>query len=194
MTGVLALTSKEFFTKFNGKNFDDMMIPVIKKEDTRKRTLGNYKVINKGKNKHKDFEPVDFSNLPVFEFFKDVYENDNTLNTYTLTTIKDVRAEFSNRKPNGFWTLEKCMNSSKKCSSSIEWKISDYEAYSASIYYNWYEDCIKHMTIEFRLQSLCVKSAMKYTKIRDWKRKEKVTYGIALKYDFINICTKHMVA
>lgn len=194
MTGVLALTSEEFFTKYNGKNFDDMMIPVIKKEDIRKRTLSNCKTINKGNNKHKNYEPVDFSNLPIFKFFKDVYENDNTLNIYTLTTIKDVRAEFLNRKPNGYWTLEKCMKSAKIYSIPIEWKIGDYEAYTASIYYGWHKECIEHMTVDFRIQTLCVQNAMKYNKINDWKRKEKVVYGIALKYNFIDICTKHMVA
>jgi superfamily II DNA or RNA helicase len=194
MTGVLALTSEEFFTKYNGKNFDDMMIPVIKKEDTRKRTIHNCKTINKGINKYKIYEPVDFSNLPVFEFFKNVYGNDNTLNTYTLTTIKDVRAEFLNRKPNGYWTLEKCMNSAKIYSVPIEWKIGDYEAYTASIYYDWYKECIEHMTVNFRMQTLCIQNAMKYNKINDWKRKEKVVYYIALKYNFIDICTKHMVA
>jgi len=193
MTGVLALSSEEFFTKFNGKNFDDMIIPAIKTENKKiKRNIRNYKVkINKSN--YKDYKPIDFSNLPVFEFFKDVYNNDKIFNTYILTTIKDVRSEFLSRKPRGYWTIERCMVSAKNYSQVREWKIGDYEAYQASQYYNWFNDCIKHMTTDFRLMDMCIRNARGYKNISEWMKSQKDAYNIALKYDWFDMCTEHMI-
>ena len=189
MSGVLALTSEEFFTKYNGKNFDELQIPVIKTTNTCKKTLRNYKTPSKTRN----YKPIDFSNLPVFEFFKNVYSKDSTLSTYTLANIKDVRAEFLSRKPQGFWTVEKCMKSASTHGSPITWKIEDYEAYQASKYYGWYADCIEHMTTIFHLQTVCMGIAKKYDNIEDWQKKDNYTYQLVLKYDWLDLCTEHML-
>lgn len=188
MSGVLALTSEEFFTKYNGKNFDDLKIPVIKVK-AEKKTLGNYK----NKNNSKKYEPVNFSDLPIFEFFKNVYNGDKTLNTYTLANIADVRAEFLSRKPAGFWTIDKCMASAKPFGSPITWKIEDFEAYQASKYYGWYNECIKHMTMIYHLQTVCMRIAQKYNNIKDWQKKDKSSYDLAVKYDWLQECTEHML-
>jgi hypothetical protein len=194
MTGVLALCSEEFFTKFNGKNFDDLKIPVIKKNGKEKRTIRNYKQkLTATEKKYKDFEPVDFSNLPVFEFFKDVYEKDDTLKTYTLTTMKDVRSEFQNRKPRGYWTLERCVASAKPYNSATDWKIGDNEAYSVAVYYGWYKDCVKHMnTVIFWTTDMCVRNAQKYSDINIWMREEPDAYSTAMKFGWMFRCTAHM--
>ena len=143
MTGVLALSSEEFFLKFNGKNFDELRIPV---KENRKKYDYKTATNNKKCSKVRTYEPIDLSNLPVFAFFKDVYENDNTLNTYTLAEIKDVRAEFLSRKPQGFWTLEKCKKSAGQYGLVAEWKANDLEAYNASKLNDWYVECLKAMT------------------------------------------------
>lgn len=146
MTGVLALSSEEFFLKFNGKNFDDLKIPV---RDTKKKY--DYKATNKGSGKKdKTYEPIDFSGLPVFGFFKDVYGKDKTLNTYTLTDIKDVRAEFLNRKPSGFWTKDKCVRSASRYGLVAEWMQNDREAYNVAKSEGWYVDCLKVMTVTLK--------------------------------------------
>lgn len=188
MSGVLALTSEEFFTKYNGKNFDDLKIPVIKVKN-EKKNLNNYKI----RNNNKKYEPVNFSDLPVFEFFKNIYSGDKTLNTYTLANIADVRAEFLSRKPSGFWTLDKCMKSAKPFGTPIIWKIEDFEAYQASKYYGWYNECIKHMTMIYHLQTVCMRVAEKYSNVKDWQKKDKYSYDLAIKYDWLEECTKHML-
>jgi hypothetical protein len=188
MSGVLALTSEEFFTKYNGKNFDDLKIPVIKVK-AEKKNLSNYKT----KNSNKKYEPVNFSDLPVFEFFKNVYNDDKTLNTYTLANIADVRAEFLSRKPLGFWTIDKCMKSAKSHGTPITWKIEDFEAYQASKYYGWYNECIKHMTMIYHLQTVCMRTAQKYSNVKDWQKKDKSSYDIAVEYDWLQECTEHML-
>ena len=142
MTGVLAMSSEEFFLKFNGKNFDELKIPVKSlrvKYDYKKKPTGQPKAA-------RNYEPIDFSNLPVFGFFKDVYSSDKTLSTYTLTDIKDVRAEFLSRKPANFWTLEKCLQSAGRFGVREEWKENDPEAFNAAKINGWYVDCLGMLT------------------------------------------------
>ena len=146
MTGVLAMSAEEFFLKFNGKNFDDLQIPVIenkKKYDYKKKTTGRTQVA-------RTYEPINFDSLPVFEFFKDVYDKDKTLKTYTLTDIKDVRAEFLNRKPNGYWDLENCLKSASRYGLVAEWKQNEPEAFNASKTNGWYVECLKLMTANLK--------------------------------------------
>ncbi len=188
MTAVLALTSEEFYTKYNGKNFDDLKIPVLKVKG-EKKTLGNYKI----RKNSKKYEPVNFTDLPVFEFFKNIYSNNPILNTYTLTNIQDVRTEFLSRKPAGFWTLERCLKSASTHGSPITWKIEDYEAYQASKYYGWYDNCISHMTTIYHLQTICVRIAKKYGNMKDWQKKDKYSYDLAVKYDWVEKCCEHML-
>ena len=146
MTGVLAMSSEEFFLKFNGKNFDELKIPVKclrKKYDYTKKPTSQTKAA-------RNYEPIDFSNLPVFGFFKDVYSKDSTLSTYTLTDIKDVRAEFLSRKPQGFWTIERCLQSAGQYGLIDEWKQYDLEAFNAAKLNGWYVDCLKVLTANLR--------------------------------------------
>lgn len=149
MTGVLAMSSEEFFLKFNGKNFDDLKIPVIKGQKKY-----DYKSAGNKQNcsKPKIYEPVDFSNLPVFEFFKDVYEKDTALRTYTMADIKDVRAEFLSRKPSDFWTKEKCMDSAGRYGLVAEWKQNDIQAFNQAKLNGWYVDCLKVMTANLKVR------------------------------------------
>jgi superfamily II DNA or RNA helicase len=148
MTGVLAMSSEEFFMKFNGKNFDDLKIPVIKgqkKYDYKtKKTVGG--------NSNRFYEPIDFSNLPVFDFFKDVYEKDGALRTYTMADIKDVRAEFLSRKPADFWTKEKCVESAGRYGLLAEWKANDIQAFNQAKLNGWYVDCLKVMTANLKVR------------------------------------------
>jgi superfamily II DNA or RNA helicase len=141
MTGVLALSSEEFFLKFNGKNFDELQIPV---KEIREKF--DYKRGPSKPTKARKYEPINFDNLPVFGFFKDIYENDGTLSTYTLTDIKDVRAEFLNRKPSDFWTKEKCMKSASLYGLIDEWRKYDLQAFNAAKLNGWYAECLVEMT------------------------------------------------
>jgi hypothetical protein len=49
------------------------------------------------------------------------------------------------RKPNGYWTFERCLEEALKYTSVIEWKINDVASQSAAYRSNFYNECIKHM-------------------------------------------------
>lgn len=153
MTGVLALSSEEFFCKFNGKNFDDIKIPVIKNNKTYHYNYKTRKCVRTDKDKI--YKPIDFSNFPVLEFFKDVYENNKTLSTYTMTDIKEVRAEFLSRKPyNGMkrttsvlelHLMNRCMEVARKYLSVRRWERKDNANYQIAVKYGWLDLCTEHM-------------------------------------------------
>jgi hypothetical protein len=144
MTAVLSLSDESFFTKFNGKNFSDMIIPVIKTKRNHHEPNNNS---DNGKPRPKTLKPIDFESLPVFEFFKDIYHKKNTLlHVYAYTTIRDVRAEFMEKsKPNGYWTKEKCLESALQYKTLKDWKNGDYAAYQASYVNGWQDECTLHM-------------------------------------------------
>jgi len=193
MTAVLSLADESFFTKFNGKNFSDMIIPVIKTKRDHHESNNNG---GNGKPRPKTLKPIDFEGLPVFEFFKDLYhKKDALLHVYTYTTIRDVRAEFLNCKPNGFWTKEKCLESSLKYSKPIEWNNNETSALQAAKNNGWYEECTKHM-IKLRspwTKEECIGSALNYQSSGEWAKGDKDAYNAAIKKGWLTECCAHML-
>jgi hypothetical protein len=197
MTAVLSLSDESFFTKFNGKNFSDMIIPVIKtttKKENDEPNVDN----NKNKSKPKTLKPVDFEGLPVFEFFKDLYhKKDALLNVYAYTTIRDVRGEFMKQVPSGYWTKERCLESALKYKTKSDWNKYDGSACVTAQRNNWYDECTKHM-IEIKkpnghwTKEKCLESALKYKTIKEWQSNEWGAYGAAVKNNWTVEMTKHM--
>lgn len=88
MTLVLCLTDADYYTKYNGKNFLDMEIPIVREK--RKTTLR--KVKNNSSKTKVDFKKVDFEGVPAIKFFNDLlHKNRSVLNGYEWTTIRQVR-------------------------------------------------------------------------------------------------------
>jgi len=89
MTLVMCLTDAEYYTKYNGKNFLDMEIPVV-----REKRLKSFRELNKNKTKRKpvEFKKVDFEGVPAIRFFNDLlHQNRSILNGYEWTTMNLVK-------------------------------------------------------------------------------------------------------
>jgi superfamily II DNA or RNA helicase len=194
MTAVLSLSDESFFTKFNGKNFNEMIIPVIKTKREHHEPSNN----GGGKPRPKTLKPIDFEGLPVFEFFKDLYhKKDALLHVYAYTTIRDVRAEFMNFKPSGYWTFEKCMESASHFTKSGDWFKNDSGAYTAAIEKKWFNECTKHMTKVrkpngFWSLEKCKESALKYNTKNEWRLNDNKALNAALINGWYDECVKHM--
>jgi superfamily II DNA or RNA helicase len=189
MTAVLSLSDESFFTKFNGKNFSDMIIPVIKTKRDHHEPNNNGGSV---KPRPKTLKPIDFEGLPVFEFFKDLYhKKDALLHVYAYTTVRDVRGEFLNRT---FWTKDKCLEDALNYDTKRDWAKHSPNAYDASRKNGWYRDCTKHMTniIYFWTKDECIASALKYEVISDWYKNEPKQYRAATHNNWLEDCTKHM--
>jgi len=201
MTGVLALSDEYYFTHFNGKNFNDMQIPV-RPHINGNNGGGNHSNDNttpvpNRKKPVKRLSPIDFSALPVFELFKDIYhKKDSLLHTYAFTTIRDVRAEFMKRLPAGFWTLEKCIKSAKKFKTRKDWSRSDESgAYVTANKNGWLDKCCAHMLIlkGYWTKERCFESALKYLSSGEWAKNDKDAYNAATKKGWLSDCCSHML-
>jgi len=196
MTGVLALSDEHFFTSYNGKNFNDMVIPVRRNSQSGTRGKNPDGLRGTSNKKTKKFTPVNFEGLPVFEFFKDIYHKKNSLlDVFAYTTMRDVRAEFMDKMPYGYWTKEKCMESALKYDNLKDWEKYDYPALHASIRNNWYNECTMHMK---KLKTswtkeMCLLSAKKYDTLNDWRNNEPTAVSAAYKYNWNNECIEHMI-
>ena len=198
MTGVLALSDEYYFTHFNGKNFNDMQIPVRPHINNNNgggnNTNDNTTTVPNRKKPVKRLSPIDFSALPVFELFKDIYhKKDSLLHTYAFTTIRDVRAEFMKSMPNGYWTLEKCLESALQYNKQIDWQKNMGGAYGAAKKNDWLEKCTAHMEKENHwTKEACIKSAQKYETRREWELNEKNAYKASIGNKWHEECTRHM--
>jgi hypothetical protein len=170
MSAVLMLSDDEFFTKFNGRNFYDMVIPVKKVYDTTPNPDKPEAPTNQ--NKTRKYQPIDMEGLPVFEFFKNLlHKKDGLLTTYCMTTVRDVRAEFMKTMPSGFWNnKERCLESALKYTSTVDWGKKESSACNAARKNGWWEDCTQHMinkhkSCNYWTFEKCKESALKYSSI-----------------------------
>lgn len=192
MTAVLMLSDEDFFAKFNGKNFNDMEIPVKKIYKSNKHSL---KPNPNSHHRARKYQPIDMEGLPVFEFFKNIlHKKDELLSTYCMTTVRDVRAEFENNTPNGYWTKEKCLESASYFVSADEWLKEFGGAHRAACRNGWYEECTAHMNKQNHwTKEECIESAKKYNTKSEWMKNEPRLYYGAKRLNCWDECVAHMV-
>jgi len=195
MTGVLSLTNEYFFTHFNGKNFNDMKLPVIRRTTP---IIPNDEIKHKRNNKRK-FQPIVFEGLPAIELFKDVFHKKNALlHTYAFTTVRNVRAEFMNRMPHNYWTLELCLESALKYKNRKEWEENDCSAYSATLKHKeLYDKCVLHMEelkkpTNYWTFEKCKEDAVNYKTRTDWAKGNGSAHQAASENRWLNVCCSHM--
>lgn len=99
------------------------------------------------------------------------------------------------RKPDGYWTYEKCAEEALKYFTKKEWAENENSAHNAARNNGWFEECCAHME---RLTNIpytkeeCLKSALKYETTTDWARKGKGAYSASKRNGWFDECTKHM--
>jgi superfamily II DNA or RNA helicase len=191
MTAVLSLSDESFFTKFNGKNFSDMIIPVIKTKKEHHEPNNNG---GNGKPRPKTLKPIDFEGLPVFEFFKDLYhKKDALLHVYAYTTVRDVRGEFLDWKPNGYWSKEKCIENALEYKTLKDWYTNNSTVYNIARKNGWLDECIVNLE---RINNIggywtkdrCIESTKNYIKHSDWQKNEATAYNTAIRNGWLEEC------
>lgn len=110
MTAMLCLTSKEWYSKYNGKNMDGILIPKVLTSNKTKSKLPNKNVSGK------TVKPkVNITELGIpldLNLFKSAYRKDNDkFGTIAWTTLADVRCKFFDTylRPK-HWNYEKLKN------------------------------------------------------------------------------------
>jgi len=192
MSAVLMLSDDEFFTKFNGRNFYDMVIPVKKVYDTTPNP--NKPETPTNPNKTRKYQPIDMEGLPVFEFFKNLlHKKDGLLTTYCMTTVRDVRGEFTKKMPKWFWNKKNCLESALKYDRPVDWETNEQVPCSAARRNGWYDECTAHMIKrKSHTKESCMESALKYNTIKEWSENEDNAYSAARNNGWYERCTHHM--
>ena len=101
-----------------------------------------------------------------------------------------------NRKPPGFWTLERCKEDALKHQNLSEWHRSS--AYNAAHKNGWLEECCAHMIQDrkpggFWDDKERVKAdALNYKKIGKWQKNSGSAYNAARRNGWLDECCAHM--
>jgi len=115
---------------------------------------------------------------------------------YSNGLLEKIRKKiFHERKPHGFWTLERCIEEAKRFNSTKEWLKNSSGSYSAAKTNGWYEECKIHMKFIYKHKwtfENCVKQALKYNSIKEWIKNSKPSYQAAWRNNWLNECIAHM--
>ncbi len=104
------------------------------------------------------------------------------------------------KKPNGYWTLERCQAAALKYSSKRKWRKSIDSASHASAYaHGWLDLCCGHMIAKHKpagywTLDLCKESALKYSGRTEWKKSvDSDAFATAYARGWMNACCGHMI-
>ena len=103
----------------------------------------------------------------------------------------------SKRKPNGYWTKEKCRKEALKYNTRYEFFIESRGAYKSSRRKGWLDEVCKHM-IEilkpkgYWTKEKCRKEALKYKKRTKFQRGSSGAYDAVLRNGWLDDVCKHM--
>jgi hypothetical protein len=102
------------------------------------------------------------------------------------------------KKPNGYWTLEKCKEVALRYSSKTEWGDSeDGSSYVQACRNGWVDLCCEHMNVKKKPDGYwtfekCKESALKYSSKAEWRKNQNAAFLAAKKKGFLEICHAHM--
>jgi hypothetical protein len=134
MTAVMCLTRQDYYLKFNGKNF--LELPIIACVNRLSKNIHIDAKQNRIQNiKSSKFRPLEFSGMPVFNFFSDCLNKmgHQVLCSYAYTTLREVIK--TNNRWNGLSKqeiLERCKISfiENGCKSIADYKRLDSTGHS----------------------------------------------------------------
>ena len=102
------------------------------------------------------------------------------------------------QKPSGFWTLERCLDESKKYKTIVEWKNNDARSYQAAMTGKFLNECTRHME-HLRLprnywtKEKCIEIAKDYNGRFEWQKNSSSSYNTARINRWLDECCVHMV-
>jgi len=102
------------------------------------------------------------------------------------------------KKPNGYWTKERCIEEAKKYKRINDWRKISAGSYLAAMRINILDECSKHMVRTskpcnyWNNKERCIEEAKKYKTRGEWVKNSGGSYGSARKKGWFDECAKHM--
>ncbi len=198
MTATMCLCDESYYTKYNGDNFLDLEIPVIRTPRQPREPREDDEPREPRPPRSTDIRPVEFLGLPEgIRFFKDLLHKDNgeAMVNHSYAKIKEVKyllGEYENA-PAGYYTLEMVKEDALRFNNPFEWQKNSPAFCGVAIRNGWYHEVTKHMerrtiwTLE-----LCKESALRYNTKNLWRKTEQSAYNAAKKNGWFEECIAHM--
>lgn len=110
--------------------------------------------------------------------------------------IMDI--EEKKRKPNDFWTFDRCKDEASKYNSRVEFQKGNGGAYLKAQRNGWLDEISSHMKRPLSTKIIwtfesCKKEALNYKKRTEFKKCNGSAYGIASKNRWLNDICSHMI-
>lgn len=104
----------------------------------------------------------------------------------------------SSKRPNGFWTKDKCLSHALRYKTRLEWQSSHQASYKAAYKNRWLDDCCAHMDRPvsprgFWTLDRCVESASRFQTRNGWRLGDHPAYKAARRRGWVDACCAHMV-
>jgi superfamily II DNA or RNA helicase len=194
MTATLCLMSKEYISKYDGRNFGQFEIPVV--PEPRQRTDGGGDREGGTQRVRTNIRPINILGVPVFDFFEKVFHKDGkVLNTHSLAKISNVMYELGiSDKPYGYYTYEVCNRYAKLCTTRKEFQKKYPSAYTISLKNGWLDEICAHMKPQLQTHTFesIKENASECISRSEFKRKYPGAYDAALKNKFLGKVCSHM--
>lgn len=113
--------------------------------------------------------------------------------------INKIREHFGwfNRKPDGYWTKERCIADARKYNNPTDWNKNSSSARDAAGRHGWYEECCAHMSKKreangFWTVEKCLAEAKKYKTRKEWRNSNRSSWSAAKRLGVYKECTARM--
>ena len=102
-----------------------------------------------------------------------------------------------NRKPNNYWTKERCLEEALKYNKRREFQKKSGSAYNTCLKNNWLDDACGHMNLiqkpsGYWTKEKCLEEALKYNKRSDFSKNSVRAYNVSRKNGWLDGFCKHM--
>jgi predicted GIY-YIG superfamily endonuclease len=101
------------------------------------------------------------------------------------------------RKPNGYWTFDKCKEEASKYTTRTIFQKNSTIAYRSSVKNGWLNECCSHMIVKkkpngYYTKERCKEEALKYKNKKTFSEKSKGAYNASYKKKWIDEICSHM--
>jgi superfamily II DNA or RNA helicase len=204
MTATMCLCDESYYTKYNGENFLDLEIPVVRTPRTPREPGDEDEPREPRQRREAGIRPVEFLGLPEgIRFFKDLLHKDNgeAMVNHSYAKIKEVKyllGEYDQGKaPDGYRTKEFLMDEAKQFNSVKEWREFSEASYQAAHKTNIIDECTSHMDKLWEkkhTKESLTERALNYTQRSHWKKAEAGAYKAAREMGILDEICSHMVS
>lgn len=192
MQASLCLMHESFIARYNGKNLNEMEMPVkIERSKSAGKKSKSTSVSTSIKNPVID--ELFMEQVTAAKILIDVYNKaDEALNEYAMVKIGEIQKAYFGFTPFGHWDLTNCLSEAKKYMRKIDWVRGSGGSYKAAQTNGWLDECCVHMVPREWTQERCKAQAEKFNSPKEWRENCSGSYSAAHKNGWYAQLSAHM--